>query len=394
MAVFIIQSPASASLSQSPVVYNVSSSTDVGQPQFQYKLDLYYWTGSISNSGSTPSYTLSKYPNQALVGIFDVSRIVNSTLTSTAFENPSNTTWIKGDAYYKYFITASSTYVTSSHLQSKPTIALDGYALSPSLIDFNLLPVETYFPFLTSGPSSQSVYLESPGELGVYKGNIAQTNIVTSVVYSGSNGSNGVYNLVTSTNTTSTQIERVPFSPGQTGFPLTTLTTGHTYSIQAYSGSVSLSPKINYSIDCRKIYPNVRVMWKNKYGQFDYYNFNGVNRETFNTKTQTYQPTVGTWNSRTLSVGANESSILNYITDTSQTIQVNTDWLDEEYNDVFKQLLVSDEIYWLYNEKTSGTDVKPLTIKTNALQFKTYVNDKQIQYTIEFELGQSYKFII
>jgi hypothetical protein len=135
-------------------------------------------------------------------------------------------------------------------------------------------------------------------------------------------------------------------------------------------------------------------MWKNKYGQFDYYNFNGVNRETFNTKTQTYQPTVGTWNSRTLSVGANESSILNYITDTSQTIQVNTDWLDEEYNDVFKQLLVSDEIYWLYNEKTSGTDVKPLTIKTNALQFKTYVNDKQIQYTIEFELGQSYKFII
>jgi hypothetical protein len=394
MAVFIIQSPASASLSQSPVVYNVSSSTDVGQPQFQYKLDLYYWTGSISNSGSTPSYTLSKYPNQALVGIFDVSRIVNSTLTPTAFENPSNTTWIKADTYYRYFITASSTYVTSSHVQSIPTIALDGYAISPSLINFNLLPVEPYFPFLTTGPSSQSVYLESPGELGVYKGNIGQGNIVTKILYSGSNGSNAEYNVVTSTNTTSTQIERIPFSPGQTGFPLPTLTTGHTYSIQAYSNTTKLGKPINYSIDCRKIYPNVRIMWKNKYGQFDYYNFNGANRETFNTTTQTYQPTVGSWNSRTLSVAGNESSILNYITDTTQTIQVNTDWLDEEYNDVFKQLLVSDEIYWLYDEKNGGTNVKPLTIKTNALQFKTYVNDKQIQYTIDFELGQSYKFII
>mgnify|MGYP007090469506 CR=1 FL=1 len=49
MVVFIIQSPASASLSQSPVVYNVSSSTDLGQPEFQYKLDLYYWTGSLTN---------------------------------------------------------------------------------------------------------------------------------------------------------------------------------------------------------------------------------------------------------------------------------------------------------------------------------------------------------
>jgi hypothetical protein len=54
-------------------------------------------------------------------------------------------------------------------------------------------------------------------------------------------------------------------------------------------------------------------------------------------------------------------------------------------------LLVSDEIYWIYNEPN---DLRPLTITTNNMVFKTGVNDKLVQYQFDFDWGQAYKLII
>jgi hypothetical protein len=54
--------------------------------------------------------------------------------------------------------------------------------------------------------------------------------------------------------------------------------------------------------------------------------------------------------------------------------------------------MVSDEIYWIYNE--SSGDLRPITIKTNSITFKTHVVDKLIQYSFDFEFGQNYKLIL
>ena len=50
-------------------------------------------------------------------------------------------------------------------------------------------------------------------------------------------------------------------------------------------------------------------------------------------------------------------------------------------NDPIKQLLLSESV-WLEFEDLS---VVPVIIKTSSQQFKTGVNDKLIQYTLEFE---------
>ena len=73
-------------------------------------------------------------------------------------------------------------------------------------------------------------------------------------------------------------------------------------------------------------------------------------------------------------------------------MQVNTFFIPESYNDIFKQLLVSDEIYWIYNETTG--DLRPITIATQNILFKTGVVDKLIQYQFEFNYGQAYKLIM
>ena len=82
----------------------------------------------------------------------------------------------------------------------------------------------------------------------------------------------------------------------------------------------------------------------------------------------------------------------NYNINGMESISVNTNWLTEDYNDILKQLMVSDEIYWVFNEAQNL--VRPLTIETSNLIFKTGVVDKLIQYQMEFRYGQTYKLII
>jgi hypothetical protein len=117
-----------------------------------------------------------------------------------------------------------------------------------------------------------------------------------------------------------------------------------------------------------------------------------VNRQSFQTEKKTYQPQLGSWESSTLSYQNYDSGILNYIVDSKQAISVNSFWIPESYNDIFKQLLVSDEIYWVYDE--ANALVRPLTIATQNITFKTGVNDHLIQYAFEFNFGQAYKLII
>ena len=84
--------------------------------------------------------------------------------------------------------------------------------------------------------------------------------------------------------------------------------------------------------------------------------------------------------------------MLNYIVDSKQAISVNSFWINEDYNDILKELLVSDEIYWVYDE--AADIVRPLTIATQNIVFKTGVVDKQIQYQFDFNYGQAYKLIL
>jgi hypothetical protein len=117
-----------------------------------------------------------------------------------------------------------------------------------------------------------------------------------------------------------------------------------------------------------------------------------VSKEAFQVQTKTYQPQLGSWTGTSLSYNGYDSSKLNYVSDSSQTLRVNTDWVSEDYNDIFKQLMVSDEIYWIYDE--SGDNLRPITIKTETIEFKTGVVDKLIQYAFDFDFGQQYKLII
>lgn len=384
MALSITQTPATCSLIQSPTIFTLSESGGVVlSSSFQYYLDLYYWNGTPNNSASVADYTLVKYPNASRVGIFDVGRILNSTLTASVEANPSNIKYFKTDGYFRY--QSGSTFVTSSHVESGVYKALDGYAIFDEPIGQQITSKSIHWPLMTDGPASQSVLAEDIGYSGVYVGTTGGTQ-PTKLVYSGSLG-NGTFTLSGSISS-SQQVQQYPLAPQSSGFPLSTLSDW--YSIQPFANNTALGTPVYYEVVCKQKYPNIRIKWKNRYGQFDWFSFYMVNRQSFSTEKRSYQPQLGTWTAPTLTYTQYDSSNLNYIVDSKQSIQVNTDWVDESYNDIFKQLLVSEEIYWV----KSSTDLLPITINTDSVTFKTGVVDKVIQYTFDFDFGQGYKLIL
>ena len=387
MALSITQTPATCSLAQSPIIFTLAESTLLyTSSSFQYVGDLYYWTGSLTNSSSASDYTIVKFPNTAGVGIFDLNRIINSTLTPLAIANTSSVSYYAVDFYYQY--QSGSTYLTGSHIKSSTYKALDGYGIFPEAIGQQIFTSSLFWPLMTDGPATQSCFDTNTGIAGIYTGNVGTTQ-PTKIVYT-SNLGTADYNVSSST-ATSGQIYSYPIGPAQSGFPLSTVGMT-TYSVQAFSGSVALGNSIRYNLTCEQKYPNVRVKFKNRFGQFDYINFNMVSKQSFQTERRTYQPQLGTWESSTLSYQPYDTGNQAYIVDSKQAISVNSYWLPQSYNDILKQLLVSDEIYWVYDE--ANNKVRPLTIVTQNIVFKTGVVDKLIQYQFDFQFGQPYKLIM
>jgi hypothetical protein len=170
------------------------------------------------------------------------------------------------------------------------------------------------------------------------------------------------------------------------------------FTVRPYAINAPIGSPITFKEVCNEKYPNIRIKWKNRFGQFDYLNFNMISRQGFRSTKRTYQPQLGTWEGTSLTYDDADSSTLNYISDSSQTLSVNTDWISEDYNDILKQLLVADEIYWIYgdaqdqgggfsngysngfNGGVGGEALRPITIKTDSIVFKTGVVDKVIQY--------------
>jgi len=385
MALTIIQTPAAVSLAQSPIIFAVSESnaSALTSASFQYNADLYYWTGTTTQSGSAGDYTLVKYPNESKTGIFDVSRILNSTLQDTLQSNPSNAGYLAIETYISFY--SGSSFTTGSRTRSDTYKYLDGYQLFQETIGQAINTLTPHWPLMTDGPVTQSVVLTNSGSAGVYVGTTG-ASIPTKIVYTSATQTADY--AVTGSINTSGQITTYPIGPAQTGFPLSG--SYSSYTIQAKSGSASIGQSVKYEVVCAEKYPNIRVKWKNRYGQWDFFNFSMVNRQSFSVNRSLYEPQIGSWGGRTLSYENYDSSNINYLVDTAQAISVNTDWVSEDYNDIFKQLLVSDEIYWLYDE----VGIRPITIKTPSITFKTGVNDKVIQYAFDFDFGQNYKLII
>jgi hypothetical protein len=142
-------------------------------------------------------------------------------------------------------------------------------------------------------------------------------------------------------------------------------------------------------IDCTKYGEGNRIIYINKYGaQQDLWFFlketKNLSRtnEGYKSNTITY-PSGGA----TYSVQDAPNKVFN--TQAKQTHTFSSGYYPEFANEQFEELLLSEFIWWSTFKKGSGVII-PVKVKTSSVAFKTSVNDRLIEYTIEFEEAFDY----
>ena len=142
-------------------------------------------------------------------------------------------------------------------------------------------------------------------------------------------------------------------------------------------------------IDCTKYGDGNRIIYINKYGaQQDLWFFlkqtRNINRtnEAYKSNTITYASGGATY-----SVQDAPNKVFN--TQANQTHTFSSGYYPEFLNQQFEELLLSEFIWWSTVKKGVGVII-PLKVKTSSVAFKTSVNDRLIEYTIEFEEAFDY----
>ena len=99
-----------------------------------------------------------------------------------------------------------------------------------------------------------------------------------------------------------------------------------------------------------------------------------VEKESYkaNTRNQYNQYSISSHVNREFNVIGNES------------ISLSSGYLSQEYNEVFKQLMLSEKV-WVTNVTDTAVQVLPINVKTSDITYKTSLNDKLVEYTIEFD---------
>ena len=169
-------------------------------------------------------------------------------------------------------------------------------------------------------------------------------------------------------------------------------------SAVSYSGTAASVPTIPGGpvcnikrIDCTKYGDGNRIIFINKYGaQQDLWFFlkqtRNISRtnEGYKSNTITY-PTSGA----TYDVKNAPNKVFN--TQAKQTHTLSSGYYPEFANQFFEELLLSEYV-WLDPStlNSARTSLIPVKVKTSSVAFKTSVNDRLIEYTIEFEEAFDY----
>ena len=120
--------------------------------------------------------------------------------------------------------------------------------------------------------------------------------------------------------------------------------------------------------ECR--YTPVDILFQNKEGAIQSLTFFKARKDSMSVDSERYEGnnTIG------------RHQFIKFNVTGKSKFNVNSGFVDEDLNDVYKQLLLSERV-WVMDD---GVEI-PLNVSSSSLEFKTRQNDRLINYNIEFE---------
>jgi len=339
-------------------------------------LRLYVWTGETTDP-NTLRYTFTKTEvgtNNYVV--FELSEFIKDFLVTDYGSYSTDVVWVKYD--YQIYDSAGSTVgslVTSSNM-----LGVDGYGyfedgvnpqLSQQLLQSNTIiyynegqdivfPVWAEFiPTISlTSDSGADVFWEAVEDFWQTY-DVSWGYALTPIEVDDDGNTNQKIQYIRITLSGELQDgDTITLTSGLEGGPVTTITLEEI---------------------CEPRYTPLNIIFYNKFGALQNVWFFKKSTTTLNVRNENYKRSIMDFSSDpTYSEQAHQVKTFN--ANGREVLQANTGFIDEQYNEVIKQLMLSEEV-WVDN----GTDVLPIRPINNSLTFKTAVNDKLINYTMDFE---------
>jgi len=132
---------------------------------------------------------------------------------------------------------------------------------------------------------------------------------------------------------------------------------------------------------CEPKFVPLSIIFYNKYGALQNMWFFKKSMTDINIKSETFKNNMVDFDN---SGGAPTYALTKhqekkFVANGKESIVINSGFYDESFNEVVRQMLLSEQV-WIYD----GSSTLPINLKSNTLQFKKSVNDKLISYTISF----------
>lgn len=123
-------------------------------------------------------------------------------------------------------------------------------------------------------------------------------------------------------------------------------------------------------------FPLINCIFKNKFGVWQTIPFNKLSKKSQDFTNESYNGLISNYGNYALNKHVKQTFNVNG----KEKITVNTDFIPEEYNTLFTELMLSEFIYLEDNGQ-----VLPVNLMKNSFEKKTKLNNKLIQYSMDFE---------
>lgn len=358
-------------------------------------LSLYVYTGTFVANGSVanPKYTISKSVVTAGYIVFEISELVRDYLDiEFDGEYDSQAVWV--NAVISTTVSSGSASATVTPDNTNGFLALDGYGYFEDGINSELSRTYLQSNKEIFRPDDQNVrvpvFTEDTSSVSfLYKGEVKRVQAISS---STNTNAQIDYITVSGADNNDSYKERVLADGGtlEDNSLLDAFLEGADVGLvdELYINSASGTQVVKISTEPCSKYEPYKVTFINKFGALQDMYFSLKSTESLNTKGETYKANVVDFG--TLTYDTYKPQVAQYNKMGKESITLNTNYISEDYNEVIKQLMMSEQVFLtrLDNPAPDSNNLETVLAvipKTQSVTYKTSLNDRLVQYTVDFD---------
>lgn len=169
------------------------------------------------------------------------------------------------------------------------------------------------------------------------------------------------------------------------------------YKIEVLSGTETLDTRTFYLTEEPKHTP-VHLAFINKFGMWDYVTFFKTSTEDYSVQSEMFKRNTGAIVNNKYTIDKADGQYRKYNIKGKKSKTLNTGWVGEDYADIMKELILSDHVVVLSDDRSvtgSGTGEQrdytytqnpvAVNVVTNSLSLQKHINDRLINYSITVE---------